>query len=56
MGFKNFLENSKRVFLVAKKPNSKEYWDLFKITGLGIVILGILGFIILLLIRLFYAP
>ena len=56
MSLKSFFENSKRVFLVAKKPTGKEYWDLFKITGLGIIILGLLGFLIIILIRLFYSP
>jgi len=56
MGIKSFFENTKRVFIVAKKPTWQEYWNLAKITGLGILVLGVIGFLIILLIRLFYAP
>jgi protein transport protein SEC61 subunit gamma-like protein len=56
MGLKTFFENTKRVFLVSKKPTKEEYWNLVKITGLGIIILGLIGFILILLIRLFYSP
>lgn len=56
MGLGDFLSNSKRVFLVAKKPTNSEYWELVKVIGLGIVILGVLGFLLLLIIKLFYAP
>lgn len=56
MSFSNFKENTKRVFLVARKPNWKEYWNLVKIVGLGIVIVGLVGFLIMLIMYLFYSP
>jgi protein transport protein SEC61 subunit gamma and related proteins len=56
MGIKKFFENAKRVFLVAKKPDKSEYFAMLKITGIGILILGLLGFIILMLMRIFYSP
>jgi len=52
----SFWENSKRVFLVSRKPNWKEFWNLVKIVGLGIVIIGILGFLISLIMYTFYTP
>lgn len=52
----SFLDNTKRIFLVAKKPTWKEYWNLAKVIGLGIAIIGIIGFVIMLLMYMFYAP
>lgn len=52
----SFTENTKRIFLVARKPNWKEFWNLAKIVGLGIVIIGILGFLIALIMYMLYSP
>jgi len=49
-----FFENTKRVFLVAKKPTKKEYWDLVKVVGLGIIVIGSIGFLINLIMVAFY--
>jgi protein transport protein SEC61 subunit gamma-like protein len=46
---KNFLSQCKRVFLVSTKPGKDEYKLSVKITGLGILIIGIVGFIIFLI-------
>ncbi|MBO8175487.1 MULTISPECIES: protein translocase SEC61 complex subunit gamma [Thermococcus] len=43
---KNFLSESKRVLLVTKKPSGKEYKMAAKITGLGIILIGLIGMII----------
>ncbi|AHF79676.1 preprotein translocase subunit SecE [Thermococcus paralvinellae] len=43
---KNFLSESKRVLLVTKKPSSREYKMAAKITGLGIILIGLIGMII----------
>ncbi|PIU21956.1 MAG: protein translocase SEC61 complex subunit gamma [Candidatus Diapherotrites archaeon CG08_land_8_20_14_0_20_30_16] len=51
-----FWENTKRVFLVAKKPTGKEYWNLAKVVGLGIILIGVLGFLIMLIMTAFYSP
>lgn len=56
MGLGDFFSNTRRIFLVAKKPTSEEYWNLVKVVGLGIVILGLIGFLLLLIIKIFYAP
>lgn len=43
---KQFYANCKRVLKITRKPNQKEFVDLVKITGLGLVVIGMLGFII----------
>jgi protein transport protein SEC61 subunit gamma and related proteins len=35
-----------RVLKVAKRPTWKEYWQIAKLTGLGIVVIGAMGLII----------
>jgi len=44
--FKNFISESKRVFLVTKKPSWKEYKLAAKITGIGIILIGLIGMLI----------
>ncbi|MDO8624657.1 MAG: protein translocase SEC61 complex subunit gamma [Candidatus Diapherotrites archaeon] len=43
----NFWESTRRILTVAKKPTGKEYSEMAKITGLGIIAIGMLGFIVL---------
>ena len=38
----------RRVFYVSKRPDRDEYVNVAKITGIGIIIVGVIGFIILL--------
>ena len=49
---KDFLSSSKRVLLVSRKPDWKEYSTMAKITGIGIVIIATIGFFITLFFRL----
>ena len=51
-GLKNFYEKSKRVWLVLKKPTKKEFESVAKISAIGILILGALGFLISIAIQL----
>jgi len=44
-----FLKNSKRILKIANKPDRKEYWLVFKICGIGLVVLGVLSYVIQLL-------
>jgi protein translocase SEC61 complex gamma subunit len=44
--FVAFLKNAKRILKIANKPSRKEYWMVFKICGIGIVVLGVLSYII----------
>ena len=45
---RRFLSNCKRVLRIARKPNKNEYLQVAKITGLGITLIGLIGFLILL--------
>jgi len=41
-----FFQNSKRIVKIANKPKRKDYFLVFKICGIGILILGALSYII----------
>ncbi|MCK4405216.1 MAG: protein translocase SEC61 complex subunit gamma [Hadesarchaea archaeon] len=43
-----FFSNCKRVLRIARKPDKNEYLQVAKITGLGITLIGFIGFLILL--------
>jgi len=50
---KNFLSKSKRVWHTLKKPTKKEFEQVSKISAIGILILGLIGFIISLIMKAF---
>lgn len=41
-----FIKMNQRVLRVAKRPDREEYINVAKVTGLGIIVIGVLGFII----------
>ncbi|MFH1587369.1 MAG: protein translocase SEC61 complex subunit gamma [Candidatus Diapherotrites archaeon] len=41
-----FIQSSRRVMIVSKKPDWNEFQTIAKITGLGIVLIALVGFII----------
>lgn len=41
-----FIKESKRVLRVTKKPSKEEYKTIVKISGLGILAIGLIGFLI----------
>jgi protein transport protein SEC61 subunit gamma-like protein len=43
---KDFIRESKRVLIVTKKPTKDEFKTIVKVSGLGIIIIGVIGFII----------
>ncbi|GAB6136008.1 protein translocase SEC61 complex subunit gamma [Thermococcus prieurii] len=43
---RGFLSESKRVLLVTRKPGMKEFKLAVKITGLGMIIIGLIGMVI----------
>lgn len=45
---KRFIKETIRVIRITKKPNKAEYVSTLKVTGLGIAVIGALGFIIFL--------
>lgn len=46
---KAFIKEAIRVLRVTKKPDKEEYKSLVKVTGLGILIIGAIGFVIFLI-------
>ncbi len=45
---RKFLSNCKRVLRIARKPDKNEYLQVAKITGIGIMLIGFIGFLIML--------
>jgi len=44
--FDKFIKDAKRVLKVSRKPDGNEYVDLAKISALGVVVVGGIGYII----------
>ena len=44
----DFLKQCKRLLRVARKPDREEYFQFSKVTALGIAIIGVIGFIFVL--------
>ncbi|MEA2037934.1 MAG: protein translocase SEC61 complex subunit gamma [Nanoarchaeota archaeon] len=44
--FKSFINECIRVLRVTKKPDKQEFTTIVKVSGLGILIIGLIGFII----------
>ena len=47
--FDAFVKDSKRVLKVSRKPDRAEYFDFAKITALGILVIGIIGFVMVII-------
>jgi len=45
---RRFLSNCKRVLRIARKPDKNEYLQVAKITGLGVLLVGFIGFLMIL--------
>ena len=41
---KNFFNESMRVLKITKKPDAAEYKTVVKVSGLGVAIIGLIGF------------
>jgi len=41
-----FFQNTKRIIKIANKPNRKDYFTIFKICIIGLVILGAISYVI----------
>ena len=52
--FKSFVIECKRVFRVTKKPSNLEFKTIVKASGLGIILIGLIGFIIHMIKELFF--
>ncbi|WP_305515425.1 MULTISPECIES: protein translocase SEC61 complex subunit gamma [unclassified Methanobrevibacter] len=44
--FDKFIKDAKRVLKVSRKPDASEYKDLAKISAIGVVVIGGIGYII----------
>ncbi len=42
----NFVQSSQRIFNVSRKPDMKEYSAMAKVTGLGVLVIGVIGYIV----------
>lgn len=47
-----FIRQCRRVLHVSKKPDREEFINVAKITGIGIIIIGVIGFVISLIAQL----
>jgi protein transport protein SEC61 subunit gamma and related proteins len=47
--FGKFISDSKRIFVVSRKPTKEEYKRMSIIIALGIIIIGIIGYVIYLI-------
>lgn len=47
--FQKFIKDSKRVLKVSRKPDSKEYIEMAKVTSIGVLIIGAVGFVVVLI-------
>jgi len=50
--FNRFMFNVRRILLISSKPDREQFQTTAKITGLGIVIIGVIGFAIFLVAQL----
>ena len=44
--WEEFVQSSTRIFNVSRKPNWTEYQVIAKVTGLGILLIGVIGFVV----------
>jgi protein transport protein SEC61 subunit gamma and related proteins len=49
---RSFVEDAKRIFTVSRKPDLPEFKTIAKVTGIGIIIIALIGFIVRLLVEL----
>ena len=52
---KSFIQESIRVLKVTKKPDAVEFKTVVKVSGLGILIIGLIGFVVQMIKILFFS-
>ncbi len=52
MGLRELADRIRRVLLVSSKPDKEEFMQSVKITGLGVAIIGAVGFALFLIVML----
>ncbi len=50
---KSFVSKCKRVWMVLKKPTREEFLKVAQVSAIGILIIGLLGFVISIVMKLF---
>ena len=48
----SFIKQCQRVLKVSKKPDREEYVNVAKVTAVGVIIIGVIGFVIILVAQL----
>jgi protein transport protein SEC61 subunit gamma and related proteins len=51
-GLRMFIQQCRRVLMVATKPDKEEFKLSSKITGIGLVVIGIIGFVLFMIFQL----
>jgi protein translocase SEC61 complex gamma subunit len=46
MGLRSFLSSARRLMKLAKKPGRDELWISIRICALGVIVIGVIGYII----------
>ncbi|MBT5023591.1 protein translocase SEC61 complex subunit gamma [Candidatus Woesearchaeota archaeon] len=46
---KEFFRENKRVLKVTKKPSKEEFKTIVKVSGLGMILIGLVGFLIVMI-------
>jgi protein transport protein SEC61 subunit gamma-like protein len=46
---RSFVDSSKRVLIIAKKPTWDEFQVMAKVTGIGIIIIGVIAYAVYLI-------
>jgi protein transport protein SEC61 subunit gamma and related proteins len=49
MSVKEFIGECRRVLQVTRKPDKEEYKTIMKVSALGIAVIGLIGFIIIII-------
>ncbi|HJN56906.1 MAG: protein translocase SEC61 complex subunit gamma [Candidatus Woesearchaeota archaeon] len=52
--FKSFIGECSRVLKVTRKPDSLEFKTIVKVSGLGMAIIGIIGFVVTMFKQIFF--
>jgi protein transport protein SEC61 subunit gamma and related proteins len=48
---KEFFSSSRRIISISQKPSKKEFWLMAKIIGIGIILIGVIGYLIKLIMQ-----
>jgi len=51
---KEFVTECRRVLMVTKKPSNDEFKQIVKVSGLGILLIGLIGFLVQMIKTLFF--